>query len=226
MAVVTVVSEAAHRPSSRRFARQRGLEKLRCGLLLAALIALLRSSIDQVPRTSFVVPQSVSARSLSVTLAAEASGSTSSAGSKAFEEAAKDSDSSEAAKEPKTGSTAVNTLGLTPADDPAVNTLGLDPAPPPVAKVDGGKRLKQFLALEPLEDDPTDGNQWGLDEKEELSGEDQRKKLTALITGGISLFFAFGYLVTVYVVENKDFKDETSLSSADLQRLQRPEPKE
>jgi len=218
MAVVTVVSEAAHRPSSRRFARERGLEKLRCGLLLAALIALLRSSIDQVPRTSFVVPQSVSARSLSVTLAAEGSGSTSSAGSKAFEEAAKDSDSSEAAKEPKTGSTAVNTLGLTPADDPA--------APPPVAKVDGGKRLKQFLALEPLEDDPTDGNQWGLDEKEELSGEDQRKKLTALITGGISLFFAFGYLVTVYVVENKDFKDETSLSSADLQRLQRPAPKD
>mmetsp|Transcript_6191 Transcript_6191/g.16529 ORF Transcript_6191/g.16529 Transcript_6191/m.16529 type:complete len:223 (-) Transcript_6191:148-816(-) len=84
----------------------------------------------------------------------------------------------------------------------------------------GGKRLRQFLALEPLDDDPTGGNQWEQDEKSKLTDEEARKKLTALITGLISLAFAAGYAATVFFIDNVDFKSETTLSKEEIAYLQ------
>jgi len=94
-------------------------------------------------------------------------------------------------------------------------------ATPETPAPEGGKRLRQFLALEPLDDDPSDGNQWAVDmEDTQLTDEDQRKKNTALFTGGLSLLFAFGYLIFVYGIENREFVGETTLSAEDVAILQ------
>jgi len=94
-------------------------------------------------------------------------------------------------------------------------------ATPETPAPEGGKRLRQFLALEPLDDDPSDGNQWAVDmEDKQLTDEDQRKKNTALFTGGLSLLFAFGYLIFVYGIENREFVGETTLSAEDVAILQ------
>jgi len=94
-------------------------------------------------------------------------------------------------------------------------------ATPETPAPEGGKRLRQFLALEPLDDDPSDGNQWAVDmEDTQLTDEDQLKKNTALFTGGLSLLFAFGYLIFVYGIENREFVGETTLSAEDVAILQ------
>jgi len=55
-------------------------------------------------------------------------------------------------------------------------------ATPETPAPEGGKRLRQFLALEPLDDDPSHGNQWAVDmEDTQLTDEDQRKKNTAFL---------------------------------------------
>lgn len=91
-------------------------------------------------------------------------------------------------------------------------------AAPAKGEPSGGKRMRQFLALEALDDDPTDGNQWekDLQDSENLTGEDQRKRFVAIFTGGLSLLFGVGYLVAVYVAENRDLSPDTDLGKDDI----------
>jgi len=116
------------------------------------------------------------------------------------------------------GSTATAPAATAPAAEATAPPAAERPPAAEPANVDGGKRLKQFLALEPLDDDP--GNQWEKDMQDSsLTAEEQRKKNTALITGAISLVFSFGYLLAVWIVENRDLSIETTLSAEDVATL-------
>jgi len=85
---------------------------------------------------------------------------------------------------------------------------------------ESGKRLRQFLALEALDDAPAEGNQWDADMKDEqLTSEEQRKKTTAIVTIVISLGIGFLYLAGVWFMENREFSSETALSADDIARL-------
>lgn len=86
---------------------------------------------------------------------------------------------------------------------------------------EGGKRLRQFLALEPLEDEV---NQWEADMKAPLTPDEENKKLVAIATGGTTFFLTGLYLVVNYYLENNDwsgFMGERTLSAEDLAMLQR-----
>merc|ERR1712129_153214 len=82
----------------------------------------------------------------------------------------------------------------------------------------GGSRVKQFLALEPLENDP--GNQWDVDNaSRSLTGDEERKKFIALFTGFLSLGAGLLYIGGIYSMDNRDFKDETFLSKEEVALL-------
>lgn len=77
-------------------------------------------------------------------------------------------------------------------------------------------RIKQFLALEPIPDDPSEGNQWEVDAKSADTSQDEFKKLVAIGTGGVSIFVSLAYLVWVIVIENRDFQGDLTLSKEDV----------
>merc|ERR1719410_3009303 len=82
----------------------------------------------------------------------------------------------------------------------------------------GGSRVKQFLALEPLEDDP--GNQWDLDmASRSLTADEERKKFVAIFTGFLSLAAGALYIGGIYGMDNREFKDETYLSTEEVRML-------
>jgi len=82
----------------------------------------------------------------------------------------------------------------------------------------GGSRVKQFLALEPLEDDP--GNQWDLDmQSRSLTGDEERKKFVAILTGFLSISAGALYIGGIWSMDNRDFKDETFLSKEEVAML-------
>mmetsp|Transcript_44797 Transcript_44797/g.81728 ORF Transcript_44797/g.81728 Transcript_44797/m.81728 type:complete len:189 (-) Transcript_44797:31-597(-) len=87
------------------------------------------------------------------------------------------------------------------------------------AEAQSGKRIRQFLALEPVEDDPSEGNQWAVDSKsEKLSDDESRKKLTAIVTGSLTLFFGVAYFVIVFLAENRDPSEVEQVRSSALSR--------
>ncbi|CAE8724154.1 unnamed protein product, partial [Polarella glacialis] len=104
-----------------------------------------------------------------------------------------DADVKAPAKASATAESAVQQVTLQEVPEQSASQVTLQEVENPELKkepVEEGKRLRQFLALEPLdeEQDPSGGNQWNKDMNDEnLSGEEQRKKATALVTGGISL---------------------------------------
>mmetsp|Transcript_89980 Transcript_89980/g.290732 ORF Transcript_89980/g.290732 Transcript_89980/m.290732 type:complete len:194 (+) Transcript_89980:69-650(+) len=84
----------------------------------------------------------------------------------------------------------------------------------------GGKRLRQFLALEPLdEDDQSD--QWAADMKaENLSDDEQRKKFVAILSGILSAILGVGYLLATFYVDSRDVLGDSGLSQSDLAAMQ------
>eukprot|EP00403_Amphidinium_massartii_P021998 CAMPEP_0178407276 /NCGR_PEP_ID=MMETSP0689_2-20121128/19346_1 /TAXON_ID=160604 /ORGANISM="Amphidinium massartii, Strain CS-259" /LENGTH=169 /DNA_ID=CAMNT_0020028347 /DNA_START=194 /DNA_END=703 /DNA_ORIENTATION=- len=87
------------------------------------------------------------------------------------------------------------------------------------AEDQSGKRVRQFLALEPVEGDPSEGNQWAVDMKSEnLSADESRKKLTAIVTGGLTLFFGLSYFAIVLLAENRDPADVEQVRSSSLSK--------
>mmetsp|Transcript_40292 Transcript_40292/g.92649 ORF Transcript_40292/g.92649 Transcript_40292/m.92649 type:complete len:184 (+) Transcript_40292:52-603(+) len=87
------------------------------------------------------------------------------------------------------------------------------------AATEAPSRVRQFLALEPVENDPSEGNQWAVDSKsEKLSEDESRKKLTAIVTGSLTLFFGIAYFVIVFLAENRDPAQVEQVRSSALSR--------
>jgi len=111
-------------------------------------------------------------------------------------------------------------------DAPAPKTLtfmevpagDLKEVPASEEKGKGGSRVKQFLALEPLEDDP--GNQWDVDmASRSLTADEERKKFVAVLTGFLSLAAGALYIGGIYGMDNREFKDETYLTQQEVSML-------
>lgn len=91
-------------------------------------------------------------------------------------------------------------------------------------KEEGGKRLRQFLALEPLDDDPTEGNQWKVDSRDgDISDQDARKRATAIVTGLVSIGVTALYVFYVYTIENRDLTNNVAggLSSEEVALIEK-----
>eukprot|EP00933_Yihiella_yeosuensis_P082613 TRINITY_DN96552_c0_g1_i1.p1 TRINITY_DN96552_c0_g1~~TRINITY_DN96552_c0_g1_i1.p1 ORF type:complete len:203 (-),score=38.78 TRINITY_DN96552_c0_g1_i1:55-663(-) len=96
-----------------------------------------------------------------------------------------------------------------------------DGGAPVEKKEEGGKRLRQFLALEALDPDIDPGDQWAKDDRADgTTAEEQRKKLTAIVTGVISVLFGGGYMVATFFMDTREFEGETALSAQDVAILQ------
>eukprot|EP00929_Paragymnodinium_shiwhaense_P119241 TRINITY_DN91121_c0_g1_i1.p1 TRINITY_DN91121_c0_g1~~TRINITY_DN91121_c0_g1_i1.p1 ORF type:complete len:227 (+),score=41.96 TRINITY_DN91121_c0_g1_i1:54-683(+) len=103
---------------------------------------------------------------------------------------------------------------------PAEEQPGMQPTSEDPNDPESGKRLRQFLALEPLDDAPEGGNQWEADMNDtQLTPDEARKKTTAIVTIVISLALGFLYLIGVYFIENREFQSEVTLSADDVARL-------
>ncbi|CAK0905493.1 unnamed protein product [Prorocentrum cordatum] len=106
-------------------------------------------------------------------------------------------------------------LGLKEADMP----LGAEYVPDS-PEASSSSRIKQFLALEPIPDDPSQGNQWEVDSKSGTqTSQDEWKKIIAIGTGGVSIFVALAYLIWVIAIENRDFEGDLALSKEDIESI-------
>ncbi|CAJ1429130.1 unnamed protein product [Effrenium voratum] len=85
---------------------------------------------------------------------------------------------------------------------------------------EGMKRARQFLALEPLDDEV---NQWEQDMAQGgLSAEEERKKWVAIVSGAVTFLLGGSYVLLNVMMDSTDwsgFAGERTLSAEDLQLL-------
>eukprot|EP00434_Breviolum_minutum_P029613 symbB.v1.2.026183.t1/scaffold2595.1/size75214/4 len=86
---------------------------------------------------------------------------------------------------------------------------------------EGMKKARQFLALEPLDDEV---NQWEADMKDKsgLTAEEERKKWVAIISGAVTFALGGGYVFLNIFMDSNDwsgFAGEKTLSAEDLRLL-------
>ena len=86
---------------------------------------------------------------------------------------------------------------------------------------EGFKKARQFLALEPLDDEV---NQWEADMKSTrgLTAEEERKKWVAIISGAVTFLLGGAYVLLNVAMDSTDwsgFAGERTLSASDLATL-------
>eukprot|EP00440_Ansanella_granifera_P022316 gb/GFBE01024238.1/.p1 GENE.gb/GFBE01024238.1/~~gb/GFBE01024238.1/.p1 ORF type:complete len:220 (+),score=46.52 gb/GFBE01024238.1/:1-660(+) len=204
--------QSAVQPAMRRAALPRRIVLLALGALVASCLRcwLPVAGSRRSNSAAFVgAPRSALAER-HVMLAAEGEGAAAPAA--AAKESA--SEAFAAAAKAEGSSPAAAAATAPPSGAKQVGGIAEVPAAP-----EGGKRLRQFLALEPLENEV---NQWEADMATDLTPEEERKKLIALATGSITFLLAGGYIILNLVMDNTDFtgfQGERTLSAEDLKML-------